>query len=89
MDAGKIAEIKKELNECAWFRDEKAKKVLQILKRDSKTYKDVEAKLNLTKKNFSYSHDDSEKFKDLIERIEKLLEEEKSDLPVTNHFNRL
>lgn len=86
METEFIKEIELKLSEYESLRNFVANDIFKILKKNSKTYRDVENNTELLFKNFLYSIDDKEKYESLLRKVQQLLEEEKSDLPIANHF---
>lgn len=65
--------------------DRTIEEIINELKRNSQTYKQVESKLMRFKKEIQFEHPN--KYSHLFSEILKLLEEEKNDLPLTNRSN--
>lgn len=81
-----LQEIKKELDKFEVIKIESAKRILNIAKKNCTKYKDVESNLSILRRNLSFKQEDREKYLYLLDKVYVLLEEEKSDLTVTNHF---
>lgn len=68
--------------------EEASKEFINELKSDSKTYKEVQRKLDLFDKEIKYTNSQSQLYKFMnvcfIRYIKGLLEDEKNDLPLTN-----
>ncbi|SHJ65374.1 hypothetical protein SAMN05444401_3583 [Clostridium amylolyticum] len=58
--------------------------IIQELKSDCKTYKQVESEMNAFKKKAMYQYINQEKYEYLFSLARKVLEKEKNDLPITN-----
>lgn len=81
-----LQEVKNALNDYEIIKNKCAQVILNIAKKDCVTYSQVEEKLSMLRRQLLFKQEDREKYQNILDRAYVLLEKEKSDLPVTNHF---
>lgn len=79
-------ELKNELDKIIAIKEKALKELCAKLKAGCNTYADVQNKISLQKKHFSWLSSDRG-YLSLLNEIERVLEEEKSGLPITNRRN--
>lgn len=60
------------------------KEIIDELKTNTETYKEVDKDLKLFKKAIEFNQQNRQKYEYLLNRVREVIEEEKNDLPLTN-----
>lgn len=80
----KLKRIKSILSEYDNVTNKIISEIIEELKTDCQTYKQVDEAFKLIRKEVEYYHSNQQKYGYLFDATKRLLETEKNDLPLTN-----